>query len=414
MKMKRLRFEECDSTEEICGNFNRIIENLNLTEAKVEQIEQSLGSPSKKKKPNTKAKKGSVSMKTMIVVGLVTLLTCVCFATVTVTDISMDTVQPEEALIDTLRSKFAQVNTDVTAVSGFSNLGTGKVFYVDSAVGNDSYVGTKPEWATATLDAAVGLCTANRGDVIFVMQGHAETMGTASVNVDIAGITIVGLGNGDIRPTFTFDTATDTFDVAATGDNVIIANLRFVSSVTVVAVGVDVIGGAVGVSVIGCDFVVDTAGTDEFEDCISIGAAADRALVANCLFDVGAVTNADSDSGVHFLDSDSIVIKNNTFYGDYSVACIENITTASNFITVQKNLIFNGIIGGNAGLNAQPGIELVATTTGIIADNYIACNLSTKAASVVAADCYLFENYYNEDESGAATGGIIGAASADD
>lgn len=294
-----------------------------------------------------------------------------------------------------------------------TNKGTGQTFYVDSAVGNDSYVGTSPKYATATLDAAIALCTASRGDIIYVMQGHSETMGAAAdeVDIDIAGVTIIGLGEGELRPLFDYTgDVTKAFNVGA--DQVTIVNLHFKANVTDVNDAVYIAAGSEDCAILGCAFTAEAEGTDDFLECIdSGGAASDRLIVDGCVFRMGAGA---CNAAIQTLDSDYMQVTNNVCFGDYAVACLYNVTTASNHIHVEENRFFNGTIGGNAGLNAQPGIELVATTTGIISHNFIACNLATKAASVVAADCYLFENYYNEDESSAATGGIIGTASADD
>lgn len=50
-----------------------------------------------------------------------------------------------------------------------------------------------------------------RGDVIFVGPGHKETISSATaLNLNAAGVAIVGLGSGLIRPTFTLGTATTT------------------------------------------------------------------------------------------------------------------------------------------------------------------------------------------------------------
>lgn len=342
---------------------------------------------------------------------LTILLASCAFGEVNTTDINFNTIRPESQLITLLKEKFGQVNTDVANLG--NNLGTGKVFYVDSGVGSDTYTGTKPEWATATLDAAVNLCTANRGDVIFVMQGHTETLGSAAdgVDVDVAGITIIGLGNGSLQPKFDY-TGDVTGAFAIGTDDVTLYNLKFHANITDVNEAIDIEAGSAGVTIANCVFDLEAEGTDDFLECIdSAGAASDRLQVIGCKFYMGAGA---CNAAIKTLDSDYMRIVGCEFYGDYATANINNITTASNHITIKDNLIFNGTIGGNGGLNAQPGIELVATTTGIIANNFIACNLATKAAAVVAADCYLFENYYNEDESSAGTGGIIGTASADD
>ena len=93
----------------------------------------------------------------------------------------------------------------------------GKVFWVSNAstamqtgqkTGSDGNKGTF-DAPFATLDYAVGQCTGSRGDIIFVKPGHAETYSAAgSLTLDVAGVAIVGLGSGSLRPTFTLDTAT--------------------------------------------------------------------------------------------------------------------------------------------------------------------------------------------------------------
>jgi L-asparaginase/Glu-tRNA(Gln) amidotransferase subunit D len=70
---------------------------------------------------------------------------------------------------------------------------------------------TNPKQPAATLDGAIGKTTANNGDLILVHPGHSETLSAAAaITCDVAGVTIVGLGTGNNRPTFTLDTATST------------------------------------------------------------------------------------------------------------------------------------------------------------------------------------------------------------
>lgn len=259
-----------------------------------------------------------------------------------------------------------------------------------------------------TLDYAIGQCAANRGDIIYVRPGYSETITTAgAVDIDVAGISIIGLGNGTDIPTIEFNHASATVLVDA--DNVYIENMRFNCSITSVAVGVDVVAGATDVVFNNCVWDVDTAGTDEFTLSVRFNAGCHRGAVLNSTFDMdlAAAVAAISVTGA----SDRITIKGNRFFGDYSTAVINGITTLSTNLDIGYNLILNGE-GGN--INTEPGIELLTGSTGIIYNNYIVCNLATKAASIVADTCLLFENYYNEDVSSAATGGIIGTASADD
>jgi len=77
----------------------------------------------------------------------------------------------------------------------------------------------------ATIDYAVGQCVANRGDIIFVKPGHAETIADATTLIlDVAGVAIIGLGVGSNRPTLTFSTAA-TANIPVTAANITVSNI---------------------------------------------------------------------------------------------------------------------------------------------------------------------------------------------
>jgi len=87
---------------------------------------------------------------------------------------------------------------------------SGNVFYVDSGAANatDNNAGDSWDKPLATLDAAVGKCTASNGDKIYVAAGHAEAViAAAGLDFDVAGIEVIGLGIGTSRPTITLGTA---------------------------------------------------------------------------------------------------------------------------------------------------------------------------------------------------------------
>lgn len=116
----------------------------------------------------------------------------------------------------------------------------GKVFWVSNADvllddGNSVAGADQPGSGTyqrpfRTVDFAIGECTASRGDIIYVMPGHAETYSDAtSLNLDVAGVSIIGLGSGSLRPTFTLDTA-NTTTIPGSADNIAIVNCRFVAN----------------------------------------------------------------------------------------------------------------------------------------------------------------------------------------
>lgn len=104
----------------------------------------------------------------------------------------------------------------------------GAIWFVGSAVTGATDAagyGKSPDKPFATLDYSIASCTANAGDVIYVLPGHSETLTTA-VTVDIAGVSIIGLGNGLDRPEFTVG-ANGIDGITVTADNVRIENLYF-------------------------------------------------------------------------------------------------------------------------------------------------------------------------------------------
>lgn len=76
----------------------------------------------------------------------------------------------------------------------------------------------------ASVALALAECKASRGDVIFVHPGHTENLGVDAWPF-VAGVKIIGMGQGDTRPTFTFTLALSTLLLDTTG--ISIQNCRF-------------------------------------------------------------------------------------------------------------------------------------------------------------------------------------------
>ena len=101
----------------------------------------------------------------------------------------------------------------------------GNVYWVDSNGGGGSRgTFTNP---VATVSEAEALLTTDNGDIIVIKPGHAETL-TATLDFDLSGFAIIGLGFGDNRPTISTGVTgagDDLWDFA--GDDVVVYNMKF-------------------------------------------------------------------------------------------------------------------------------------------------------------------------------------------
>lgn len=261
----------------------------------------------------------------------------------------------------------------------------GSVFYVDSGhagAADTTSNGTSWESPCATVDYAIGLCTAGQYDIIYVASRHAETIdptvGTDLLLVlDVIGVTIVGLGKGSNRPTFTLGATAAIIDVNAASCT--IKNCIFIVGDFNVTTMIDVDG---------ADFTLEdclltmTITSYEAVDGIDLGAA--NAVVKNCV--ITATTAAGADAGIELSAAvDNIQIIGCRVIGNFQEASIHNPTG-----NVATNLLIQDCILGNE----QTGdwcLELVSACTGnLIRNTY---NADTDAALVDPGSCFSFECY---------------------
>ncbi len=287
----------------------------------------------------------------------------------------------------------------------------GKVFWVNnsgvlpaSGVGaSDGNPGTylKP---FSTIDYAIGRCTANRGDIIYVMPGHIETIGAAAaVALDVAGVTLIGLGRGAKQPRFNFTATGGTVTVGAS--NISIINMNFKASVSAVAIGLSVLAAATDLLVKDCRFDVTLTGTDEFLISTNVGVGCNRLIIEDCVYDMGLGGAA---VGIKLVGATAGVnIRRNRMSGDYSLAILSGITTLSTEVYIEGNLLLQG---GTGDLNAVAAIVLLTGTTGVIRDNYIICDVATFALQTVADTCSFMNNHRTDDIGQALTSSTTSAS----
>jgi len=246
----------------------------------------------------------------------------------------------------------------------------GDIYFVDSGSGTDSVGhGKDPDSPFDTLDYAVGQCTANQGDVIYVMPGHAENLAADSaVDVDVAGVTIIGLGKGEDRPTFTATATAGDFKLAANAVHV--ENILFLG-------GIDATTGIVEVT--GDDCVLKDI---EYRD--STGQATDIIVTDNAmrlliegLRVIGAAGDG-GDTAVMLDECDDAVIRNFEIYGNFDLGAIECRTTAS-----ERIWIHSGYIWSAAGEDLCIKDTVTGSTGAVGPDLYL--RLNDDAANITTA-----------------------------
>lgn len=258
----------------------------------------------------------------------------------------------------------------------------GNTFWVDSNKGSNGNKGTEIS-PFATIDYAIGRCTANQGDTIFVAQGHAEAIIAAgTITADVAGINIIGLGVGENRPVLTSTTATAaSFLVSA--DDVYIANMVFKCNIASQLAVLDC--NAKRTHVVGCLFSEGNQTAITFID-INGGAenACDGVQILDCVF--YSPTSGNHVSMIELGEVAADIVIDGCKFGDYSTeACIHNPT--GNVLT---NLTISNCTIVNA-FAAKWAIELVSPSIGVISGNFMSTN--AYATTIDPGLAYCFENY---------------------
>lgn len=282
---------------------------------------------------------------------------------------------------------------------------TGNRYFVCSTTGSDAAGwGLSPDKPTATIDYAIGLCTANQGDLIFVMPGHTESLATL-ITADVAGITIKGLGNGNDRPKVTVNAVID--GISITADNVTLENLVFPDPTAAAASMINV--AAAKAKVKGCRFEL---GADTV-DAVTITAAGEEPTFED---NVVIVQANGPDSWLKFEGViDKPVIVRNIIIGsdgtdafddgmfDFNNQAVTNLVMRDNVfgdgnqaVTVFAN--GGNVVGEAIGPNSYAALAVAADTTGVTLASF--ANDSITAAAIAA----------NAIDAGAIAAGAIDAA----
>lgn len=283
----------------------------------------------------------------------------------------------------------------------------GNVYWVDSNGGG----GSKGTFAhpVATLAEAHALVTSDNGDIICIKPGHAETY-TETVDFSKSGFAVIGLGFGDIRPTFTngvTGAGDDMFDFA--GDDVVVYNIKWKEAAPA--------GSAA------CIFNV----------------SGDNFCLKGCYLEMGGKTlrvlSHDTTGKVGLIIEDNVIIgtaagpdtcfdiekthryatiRNNYFNFAASVGLDTGIvvctsgTTASGGHLIQGNIVI-GFSDGSTTCNVLCYQKVTPSYGGLVCDNYISTGDATDALGTTPSGGFSYINNMVVEPASSAPGTVDNA-----
>lgn len=210
-------------------------------------------------------------------------------------------------------------------------------FFVNSVTGSTGTgYGYTPDAPLTTIDAAVDLCTASKGDTIHVLPYHAETItASALCALDKAGIRVIGYGEGAATPIITLGTDT-TATITISADDVTIRNIVFKSNVDDLAIMIDV--NEDGVTFEDCVFWAPAA--KDCLDFVDLATTKDNFVFRRCRWlseaDPAGTDGAANTGGIYLVDTERVLLEDCVFDGFFETACIHNKTTACKYLTTRR------------------------------------------------------------------------------
>ena len=228
-----------------------------------------------------------------------------------------------------------------------------------------------------TIQAAVNAASANRGDVVLVMPGYDHTLARTD-SWATAGVSVIGLGEGNGRPIVRYGATTD--EVGIKANNVTVKNLRFLADADSVARGLDLDSGFSGAVVKNCVFDFDSNASN-FVTMLRVGQS--DVLIEDNRFI--AEDTAGCGKGIELLGgyAYNLIIRKNYFYGQFdtvgdttnnaaAIACAlvhDSGDTVLSNIEISENTIVSTDTASAVLINLVP--TAVSPIRGIVRDNIL-------------------------------------------
>lgn len=312
---------------------------------------------------------------------------------------------------DSVSSFGAPVTPSVpsVAIRGWAG---GQVLYVGNKTGTTRGDGSSPDYPCPALFGAGGALSklngkTNSGDVIYVLPGHAESVSAADMASHTgaaSGFSIVGMGTGTMRPTFTWTVAGSTWllDTA----NVEIANCRLFLAGAHAAGSALTVAAPITVTGVGCRMVNNEIfwgfDVDQIVGDGIIWNAADGTFAGNTA--IALVAAVPSNSFLQLKAADRIKIIGNYIFGPTdgtTRGVVYGDTTASINIDVAGNYMHNILASSSIAFSPLAG------STGVARNNMF--GVETGILPITASLLRWTENYCSDTDGQA--GALVGTAS---
>jgi len=275
----------------------------------------------------------------------------------------------------------------------------GKIFWVNSSsvipdtgvggvdAGTSPAAGGKGTYNRpfATIDYAIGKTTANRGDVIAVMPGYSQDItGAAGIALDVAGVAIIGLGSGSLRPQLTGTATASTFTITAA--NCAIINLEFVGGVIDQTTFLSLSAAALGASVENCRFTDST--NLNWLDAVTLTTLCHDVSFIGCRFNGN---DAQNNAMITGTAHDRLYIEDCTFY--------QNVAQATEIALIAGTAITSSIIKNcsfRSNVDEAIMVNFSGTCTGLITHCYFSSidDGGAITAGITASGMQCFECYF--------------------
>lgn len=269
----------------------------------------------------------------------------------------------------------------------------GRVYYVRNPVNVTGDTEDLIGRTIGTLNGALTQCRSGAGDTVFVLPGHTETipLGEYLTNL-VSGVNIVGLGAGNLRPTFTWAGATSTWGIDL--PNVSISNciLNLEPGAGTVTVTNPITVSAAGCALIGCKIRMGTSATCKVGTGIAALAGSTELMLAGN--DVWGATAAECVAMASFTASNNLRVYGNSFVGATTAAGAGVLLftgTASTAIKMRNAQLRNNkalssvVVSGMAGVSGE--VDNVFMTG--LSDTGLATFWSTPASVTFGAQVYV-------------------------